>query len=185
VNPEPAGDFELDPNLPLFSPECPLDEMDYRALRCPCGEAVFRVAGWPRVVSGPGGFFWRTLTRVWREASGTTADGERIDSPFRLPIEIRCGVCDREAALFENADAAKGENLIERDAPRESYRCRDCRRGLVELVVGMSTAEASDRPNAVDVIGRCHRCHHQVRIAASANRDSAQKARLDLLYGRR
>jgi hypothetical protein len=181
--------FETDPSLPVFAPKRPDREMAYYALRCPCGIEVFRLTGWPRIVSGRGSFFWRSVARVWREARLPMQDGEAVASPFWLPISTCCHGCGREETLFDGERMAGRMALSERAEPRESIRCRVCRRGLVELVVGIARAAALDErvgsPSAVEIVSRCHGCHRQARIAWSDLRRSEQEIRLDLLYGRR
>lgn len=181
------GNLETDPSLPVFVPERLHDEMAYAALRCACGVEVFRLAGWPRIASGRGGFFWRTLARVWREARLPMKDGELIDSPFRLPIEARCQGCERDEMLFDDEKVADRLAVNRRGEPRESIRCRACRRGLFELVVGVAMEERLDSPftAAVEIVTRCHSCHTLARIAWSGGQRSDQEIRLDLLYGRR
>ena len=69
--------------------------------------------------------------------------------------------------------------------PRESYRCRVCRRGSVEVVVGEARDARSEIRADHDIVARCFSCHRQARIAWSEGRPSAQEVRLDMLYGRR
>ena len=179
----------MDLSLPVFAPERPDREMAYCALRCPCGGEVFRLTGWPRLASGRGGFFWRSVTRVWREARLTTRDGELVDSPFWLPISTCCHGCGREETLFDGERMPECVTAAERAEPREAVRCRVCRRGQMELVVGVDRAAAEGErvahPSAVEVVSRCHSCHRQARIAWSDARRSKQEIQLDLLYGRR
>jgi hypothetical protein len=187
--PDLLDDFESDPCLSVFTPERPDREMVYCALSCACGAEVFRMTGWPRVVSGRGGFFWRSMTRVWREARLPMQDGEWLASPFWLPIFTCCHGCGRKQTLFDGERVAGRRAATERAEPLESVRCRICRRGLVELVVGVDrTSVQSDRggsPFAVEVVSRCHSCHRQARIAWSEGGRSEQQDKLDLLYGRR
>jgi len=160
--------------------------MTYVGLGCPCGSERFHVSGWPRVASGRGSFFWRTVSRVWRAARLPMQDGEPVESPFWLPVFARCDRCGEESVLLDWADGVGLMFAGRRDEPRESYRCRVCRRGSVELVVG--DAADPDRASRVDfeVIARCASCRRQARIAWSeGGRPSDQEVRLDLLYGRR
>jgi len=179
------GNFETDLSLSAFVPEQRKAEMVYCALRCSCGVDLFRLTGWPRIVSGRGSFFWRTVARVWREARLPTQDGQEIDSPFWLPLSTRCHGCGREQSLFDGEGVAGRLAAAERPKPRESFRCRLCRRGLVELVVGVAEAERAGPPSAVEVVSRCHGCRRQARIASSDSGRSKQEIQLDLLYGRR
>jgi len=189
MDPDLLDDFETDASLPVFTPERPDREMVYCALSCACGADVFRMTGWPRVVSGRGGFFWRSMTRVWREARLPMQDGEWVASPFWLPIFTCCHGCGRKQTLFDGEGVTGRMAATERAEPLESVRCRVCRRGLVELVVGIDrTSVQSDRdgsPCAVEVVSRCHSCHRQARIAWSDGGRSEQQDKLDLLYGRR
>lgn len=180
-----VDNFEVDPSSPTFALERPNGKMVYCALRCPCGGDVFRLTGWPRIVSGPGGFFWRTLTRVWREARLAMQDGEPSDSPFWLPITPRCERCGREESLLDAEGIASRMALDKREEPREAYRCRVCGRGRVEIVIGTTSGGRVDTPAAVEVIARCHGCHYQARVAWWDDPRSARMIRLDLLYGRR
>ena len=182
---ELIGDFETDPNGPAFSPERRDPAMDYGAIRCPCGGGVFRLAGWPRAVSGSGGFFWRSLTRVWREARMAVENGELVESPFRLPLFARCARCDRERTLLDDERVVGRVEAEGRGEPRESVRCRACRRGAFELVVGQARESAPPAPPAVEVVVRCGSCRRQARLAWSDDVPSEQQRRLDLLYGRR
>lgn len=182
--------------------------MAYALLRCPCTSRRFRVSGWPRVVSGSGGFFWQSVTRVWREARQRTLDGEAVDSPFALPLLLECAVCDRKQDLPIASDSARANpspamrEVHARTAfearPREAYRCRVCRRAVVEVVLGRtggdelpsgSEATSSDPVSgsgtAIEVVARCAACRREGRIAWLDERPSSQQVRLDLLYGRR
>jgi len=181
--------MDSDPALPVFTPDRRDAGMEYRGLHCLCGEVVFRISGWPRVISGKGGFFWRTLARVWREARMATEDGEPIESPFWLPLFTRCRRCDTEEAILDGDSEIGHMPLARRREPRESYRCRACRRSEVELVVGSTGGLRLDgglsEHAAVEVVARCHRCRRQARVAFFDGRPSSRQVRLDLLYGRR
>jgi hypothetical protein len=189
VERELLGNFETEPSLSVFAPERPDREMDYFALRCPCGVEVFRLTGWPRIISGRGGFFWRSMTRVWREARLPILDAELIASPFWLPISTCCHGCGREEKLFDGERVVGRMAPGERAEPKESVRCRICRRTPVELVVGVTRdvalGERAGSSSAVEVVLHCHSCHRQARIAWSNSRRSKQEIQLDLLYGRR
>ncbi len=188
---EPAlfENFEADESLPVFTPERPDLEMVYFALRCPCGAERFRLAGWPCAVSGPGGFFWRSVARVWREVLLSVGEEDGLSSPFWLPLSTCCDGCGRDEKLFDEDHVAGRLAANERARPRESIRCRICRRGLFELVVGVARDSAQnervDFPSEVEVLLRCHTCHRQARVARSESQGSEQEIQLDLLYGRR
>ena len=189
VDRELFENLQTDLSLPVFTPEWPRREMIYCALGCPCGTGVFRLTGWPRIVSGRGGFFWRSLARVWREARIPMRDGELVASPFWLPVAARCHGCDREETIFDSEGVLERIPPGERGEPKESVRCRVCRRGLLELVAGVARGVAENErqgsPCAVELVSRCHSCHRQARIAWSDNGHSEQETKLDLLYGRR
>lgn len=185
MEPTLAGQLAQDPSLSRFVPDEARPEMSYVGLRCRCDGTRFRVIGWPRVATAGGSFFWRSLARVWREARATTEEGEPSESPFWLPLFVRCEGCGLESTLLDG-DAVAGALPVERRGePRESYRCRVCRRGVVELVVG--EAHDARRPERADyeVLVCCSRCTRQARVAWSEGRPSAREVRLDLLYGRR
>lgn len=186
---ELLGRFKTNLSLPVFTPERRDREMSYCALSCACGGEIFRLTGWPRIVSGRGGFFWRSIARIWREARLPMQDGEGVDSPFWLPLFARCDGCGQENTLFDAEQVAGRMAMSARTAPKESIRCRVCRRGLVELVVGVVQAPVPDgrerKACGVEVVSHCHSCHREARIAWSDGRRSAQEDKLDLLYGRR
>lgn len=202
-----------DPNPADVVPARRDDGMAYRWLRCTCGSDGFRVAGWPQIADGAGSYFWRAVSRVWREARQPQQDGEPVESPFAFPLSLECAACGRSGELLAGRD---GEDLHAPGAkaqPREAYRCRVCRRAVVAIVVGTaveSTLEAdaeafrtradragpnagdgdtrgsgSEAPLAVDVFARCQTCRREARIAWSDRRPTAQEVQLDLLYGRR
>lgn len=185
MQPDPSRRFELDLERLPFAPERPTADLGYALVRCDCENRVFHVTGWPRVVAGRGGFFWRTLTRVWREARQTTADGEWIESHFALPLLIQCRACGTDETLFDEDLVPDRLDAAGRSAPREAYRCRACGRGLFEIVAGRSPAEPRRPADVVEVHVRCDRCRQQARVASSVRPDAERRARLDLLYGRR
>ena len=161
------------------------DALAWVRLGCACGSDVFRITGWPRITTGRGGFFWRSVARVFREARQPMEEGELVDAPYWLPLFARCEACEREATLLD--DAAVGDRLPEagRDEPLESFRCRVCRRGRMRLLVG-SASDGVD-PDRADyvVVACCRACERESRLAWSKGRPSEQEVRLDLLYGRR
>ncbi|MFK7895574.1 MAG: hypothetical protein AB8G23_07040 [Myxococcota bacterium] len=189
MNPDLVGQLHIDVSKDAFSPEKPDASLAYVGLRCPCGQSLFHLSGWPRVATGRGGYFWRSVSRVWREARVVMKDGEPVESPFWLPLAARCEHCGTES-IFLNHESVVGRlPAAAQSDPRESYRCRLCRRGVVSLVVGCAEDEGPGRGSpagvAVEVVTRCDRCHRQDRIAWSDGRPSGQQVRLDLLYGRR
>lgn len=130
------GDWIADPARIPFALEYPEPAMHYAGLGCVCGGRVFRLHGWPRSVVGRGGYLWRSLVRVWREARLPMTGEEPGQSPFLLPIFLDCEHCDRSAPLFDEPGLPDRIESEARSQPRESYRCRACRRGRVTLAVG-------------------------------------------------
>lgn len=168
-----------------FVPVDGIEGVDYRPLHCACGGRVFRVSGSPRVAAGSGGFFWRSVTRVWREARELAGEGEPHASAFPLPIETECDACGRRALLPEEGASRSGAPPAGSGRPREAYRCRDCRRGRVELATGLAPVAPDGASQVVDVVARCVRCRREAHLAASDECPTDQQRRLDLLYGRR
>lgn len=187
--------------------------MKYLALRCRCGSGTFRVTGRPRAGVGLGSHFWRTLTRVWREARQPLHEGAPIESPFRLPLRLKCEVCGAEGLIL---DGMSGRNRSGASASRasatsvdgaaatadpaepwEAYRCRVCRRGEVAVVVGLTgfarpervegetCADRSRVEGAAEVVCSCRSCRRQERLAWLDDRPTLQEVQLDRLYGRR
>ena len=189
MDPNLLGPFEADQHSMVFAPERPDREMIYHGLSCACGAHVFRLTGWPHVVTGRGGFFWRSVARVWREARLPMQEGEPVESPFWIPLEACCDHCGRIEALFDFEQLEGRMDCDARSEPRESIRCRACRRSLVEIVVGIVEESGRDEGVApairVEIVSRCHRCHRQARVAWSDPQRSPQEIQLDLLYGRR
>ncbi len=162
-------DLVLDPSSPV----------------CGCGGVGFHVYGWPRIALGRGGFFWRSVTRVWREARLPLEDGEPTESPFLPPLFVRCVRCEREAALLDDPRVRDAMPETARREPRESLRCRACRRGRFALSAGFAEDAADATRIDVEIVSRCLACEREGRIAWSHARPSEQEVRLDLLYGRR
>jgi len=189
VEPDLFARFETDDLAPAFTPERRDRDWVFRGLRCVCGANVFRLTGWPRVISGRGGFFWRSVARVWREARLPMEDGEPVASPFWIPLDARCERCGRAESLLDSDRIAGRLALDERSEPRESVRCRICHESRFEIVVGVASDPTQEEPFgsviAIEVVSRCHRCHRRARVAWSDGRRSQQEIRLDLLYGRR
>jgi len=186
MDPSPLGHLTTDPTLSSFSPERRDEEMTHVGLGCPCGSDRFHLSGWPRIATGRGGFFWRTVSRVWREARLPLQEGEPAESPFWLPVFARCDRCTLESVLLDGVGGGGQMSAARRDEPRESYRCRVCRRGTVGLVVGHAADPVQVMRVDFEVIARCSSCQRQARVAWSeGGRPSDQEVRLDLLYGRR
>lgn len=185
MDPDLFGQLEQDPALAVFAPEHPVEAMFYRGLRCPCGGVAFELSGWLWITSGRGGFFWRTLTRVWREARQSTQTGGLLESPFKLPVFARCSSCLEETAIFDDASLLGQLAEGDRQDPRESIRCRVCLRRRFELVAGVASDEERKSPASVELVSRCQTCHRRQRIAWSKSRVSDQEIQLDVLYGRR
>ena len=202
------GDWIADSARLPFAPEHPGSAMHYAGLGCACGAGVFRLHGWPHSLVGRGGYFWRSLVRVWREARLPMTGEEPGRSPFLLPIFVDCEHCDRSAPLFDEPGLSERIDSEARSLPHESYRCRACRRGRVSLVIGWTELPdelrgrgESDDPEgtgsgtglqtvamagrAFELVAGCRACQRQVRIVVGDARARLQEARLDLLYGRR
>ncbi len=172
-------------SLAVFAPERPGRDMRYAGLVCRCGDRVFHLAGWPKLATGRGGFFWRSFSRVFREARVVTEAGEPVESPYWLPLFATCDRCGRVTAIFDDARVADRLAPARRAEPRESYRCRVCRRGAVAIVVGHASDPLERDRMDCEVVVRCARCLRQARVAWAVGRASEQEARLDALYGRR
>lgn len=154
-------------------------------LACPCGSESFRVIGWPWSAVGPGGALRRTLARVLRETrAALTLDSS--DAPlFWLPLFGVCEACGREARLLDEASLPGRLAEPARSLPRESHRCRVCRRGTFRLAIAVGCgADPRDRA-AGEIRAHCCACHRATRLAFADARPSEQSRRLDLLYGRR
>jgi hypothetical protein len=185
VAPDPLGILLTEARPLAFVPEVREPAMHYASLSCRCGGNRFRLSGWLTVSAGKGGFFWRSLTRVWREARQSISDGRPNDSPFKLPILVRCDACERAVSILDCEALGEWLPTPERMDPRESLRCRICGRGSFELVVGLDGEGSGPSLRAVEVVSRCHRCHRQECVAWSRSTRSDQEISLDLLYGRR
>lgn len=175
----------VDPSSPVFAPARATADLCYAGLACPCGGVVFRINGWPRVALGRGGFFWRSVTRVWREARTSLDQGDPLESPLLPPIFVRCVACESEALLLDHDGVADAMPASDRSEPREALRCRSCRRGRFALSAGFAEDPADARRIDLELVSRCEACHREGRIAWSRGRPSEQEVRLDLLYGRR
>lgn len=133
------GDWIADTARLPFALEHPGAAMHYAGLSCSCGARVFRLHGWPRSVVGRGGYLWRSLVRVWREARLPMTGDEPGRSPFLLPIFLDCEHCDRSAPLFDEPGLPERIECEARPQPRESHRCRACRQGRMTLAVGWTS----------------------------------------------
>jgi hypothetical protein len=179
------GDLVLDPSSPVFLPVRSSDDLRYAGLACRCGDHRFRIHGWPRVALGRGGFFWRSVTRVWREARLPLENGEPTESPFLPPLFVRCVGCDRDVAILDDPRIRDVMPPSARGEPHESLRCRSCRRGRFALSAGFAEDSADETRLDVEIVARCLACESEGRISWSHARPSEQEVRLDLLYGRR
>lgn len=179
------GDLSTDPTLPHFSPEPKSDGMVYVGLACGCGGSTFRLTGWPRAAMGPGGFFWRSVMRVFREARLPMEEGDLAESPLWLPVTVSCSDCERETLVLDGEIVVGRLPVSRRAEPRESLRCRVCRRGIFELVAGEAEDSGASVRADLELVARCRACHRQSRVAWSMDRPSAQEKSIDLLYGRR
>jgi uncharacterized protein with PIN domain len=112
-------------------------------------------------------------------------DGEPVESPFWLPLSVSCDRCGSEQALLDGPSVLGRMPEGRRGEPRESYRCRACRRGSVELVVGEAGGSERGSVSFFEVVTRCARCRREARVAWSDGRPTEQEVRLDQLYGRR
>ena len=161
------------------------EALAWSGLACGCGSEAFRVTGWPRITTGRGGLFWRSLTRVFRETRQPMEEGELLEAPFWLPLRVQCERCERETVLLDGDAVADRLSEEGRKEPLESYRCRVCRRGRVGLRVGSAVdAKTPERADFV-VVARCRACARESRVAWSRGRPSEQEIELDVLYGRR
>lgn len=185
MDPALLGDLDAMPTPPPATVGRPAEDYAYATLRCRCGHERFHLSGWTRIATDGGGFFWRSLTRVFREARVLMDDGEPAESPFWLPVFLRCDACGRESALADREGLAGRLPDERRGEPREAFRCRACRRGSVEVALGVAEDAARAERVDLEVIARCHRCTRVHRLAWSRGRPSDQEVRLDLLYGRR
>lgn len=157
---------------------------DCARLACECGGPSFRIVGWPRSAGGRGGVVWQTFSRAFREARAAFAPNAALEPLFGLPLSATCERCGREGLLLDH-ERVPGRIPAERRAlPRESYRCRVCRRGAVAITVAFSDGQPPRGGAAVEVHVHCIACHRSARIAGSDSRASEQEQQLDLLYGR-
>lgn len=185
----------MDPRLfsPLVTHDAPPpatlgrgdESLAWTGLSCECGSLAFRLTGWPRITTGRGGLFWRSVARVFREARQPMEEGELLESPFWLPLRARCERCEREALLLDQEVVADRLPEAGRSEPLESYRCRVCRRGRMGLRVGSAIDAMSPERGDFVVVARCRACARESRVAWSRGRPSEQEIKLDALYGRR
>ena len=111
--------------------------------------------------------------------------GELVDSPFWLPVSVCCEACGREEILLDGETVVVRLPEGRRNEPREAYRCRVCRRGIVELAVGEAPDSHFPKRADYEIVAHCSSCHRQARIAWSRGLPNEQEVRLDVLYGRR
>jgi hypothetical protein len=178
-------DLVLDPSSPVFVPVRSNVDLRYAGVLCRCGDSRFQVQGWPRLALGRGGFFWRSVTRVWREARLPIEHGEPTESPFLPPLFVRCMGCGHDAAVLDDPRVRDAMPSTARGEPKESLRCRSCRRGRFFLSAGFAEDPADVNRLDIEIVARCVACAGEGRIAWSHARPSEQEVRLDLLYGRR
>ncbi len=151
---------------------------------CDCGGAAFRVIGWPRGEGASGGVLWQTFSRAFREARAAF-DPDTASTPmFALPIGAACEACGHERLLLDDARVPGRIAAPERGRPRESYRCRVCRRSAVSIRIASVLGQPPRGGAAVEVHVHCLACHRSARIAGADSRASEQQQRLDRLYGR-
>lgn len=153
-------------------------------LACDCGGTAFRVVGWPRGGAGSGSVLWQTFSRAFREARAAFRPDASSAPMFELPIGAICESCGRERLLLDDGRVPGLLCAERRKLPRESYRCRVCRRGAVSLRIAWLDGSPPRGGVAVEVHVHCLACHRTARIAAADSRASEQQQRLDLLYGR-
>jgi len=158
---------------------------EHARLACDCGGESFRLIGWPRAAVGGGGALFRAFARVLREARAAMEPPERAVSPWCLPLSAGCERCGRETLLFDDERIPGRLPPDLRRLPRESLRCRVCRRGVFGIAVAIAEGELPRDAAAVDVHARCEACHRTARVAWSEPGASEQARRLDRLYGRR
>ena len=161
------------------------EALSWTALSCVCGADAFRITRWPRITTGRGNLFWRSLTRVFRETRQPMEEGELRESPFWLPLRVRCERCERERVLLDEGAVADRLPDAGRREPLESFRCRVCRRGRMSLVVGAAADPVVPERADFVVVARCRACARESRVAWSRGRPSEQEVQLDVLYGRR
>ncbi len=157
---------------------------EHCGLACECGRSAFRVVGWPRGGSGPGGVVWQTFARAFRETRAVLRSGSADEPMFELPLSAACEACGREIVLLDDPRVAGRMPAERRDRPRESYRCRVCRRGAVSIRIACCDGGPPRGGAAFEVHVDCVACRRTARIAAADSRASEQQQRLDRLYGR-
>lgn len=185
MDPRLVDDLEVRPSLPPANLPGGSDDFDWFTLRCACGGVAFRLLGWPRITTGRGGLFWRSLARVFREARQPMEAGELLESPFWLPMRARCEDCERSALVLDHERVSQRLATDSRAEPVESHRCRVCRRGKMALVLGHASDPSLPERADFVLVARCLACLRESRVAWSRGRPSEQEVALDLLYGRR
>lgn len=103
---------------------------------------------------------------------------------FALPLAVVCEACGRERILLDDARLPRRGPSERVRLPRESYRCRVCRRGAVAIRIAWCEGAPPRGGAAVEVHVQCAACQRTARIAAADSRASEQQQRLDRLYGR-
>lgn len=153
-------------------------------LACECGGSAFRVVGWPRGAAGSGGVLWQTFSRAFRETRAVLQSAVADRPMFELPLSAVCEACGREVSLLDDPCISDRMPADRRDLPRESFRCRVCRRGTVSIRVGCCDGAPPRGGAAFEVRVDCLACRRTALIAAADSRASEQQQRLDRLYGR-
>lgn len=157
---------------------------DHVGLACECGRPAFRIVGWPRGGMGPGGILRQTFFRAFREARAALRSGSADEPMFELPLSAACESCGVATVLLDDPRVPGRLPADRRVLPRESYRCRVCRRGVVSIRVACCDGGPPRGGAAVEVHVDCLACRRTARVAAADSRASEQQQRLDLLYGR-
>jgi hypothetical protein len=184
VDPELVGDFRIEATAAPFDSKRGTGWEQAR-LACHCGGRSFRVVGWPRSAGGKGGPIWQTFSRAFREARAALRLTDAQEPLFSLPLFATCERCGREILLLDDERVPARVPAQLRHLPRESYRCRVCRRGAVGVAVAYSEGPPPRGGASVEVHVHCNACHCTSLIAGSDSRAGEQEQRLDLLYGRR
>lgn len=158
-------------------------------LACECGRSAFRIVGWPCGGMGPGGMgrggvLWQTFSRAFRETRAVLRNAAADQPMFELPLSATCEACGREIVLLDDPRVPGRMPIEHRRLPRESYRCRVCRRGAVSIGIAFCEGAPPRGGAAVEVHVDCLACRRTARIAAVDSRASEQQQRLDRLYGR-
>lgn len=164
-----------------FDPE---SGWERRRLGCACGGESFRLIGWPRAALAPGGAFRRTFSRVLSEVRAAVRPPDAQDSFYGFPVFALCEACGREARLFDGDPVPDRLDAARRGLPRESFRCRVCRRSAFAVALALAEDPSDRQRAAAEIRVRCTACLRSQRVAWADGRASEQQRRLDRLYGR-